>query len=354
MATIKYKDENGEWKELTILKGDSGVAPIINPDTNTWLVWDNEQGVYVDTGVVAGVGSEDFYASTYWVFNEMASGKKVIAKALTDRRYPTNNDESFVDMAQKITDMNYEEGWFAKIGYTDENASALKEMIDYSYELTKGWNPDGSTPNLFEGNVNILLYPIVDTSQIPTAARMFYGASSLLFVPNLSLPKAISTENMFTNSGVRKVGDIDIPNATVTLQMFSQASKITHIGAINSPMAKNMNYTFISCPNLKSVKSIDIGSVTGASGFMSSSILFICMKNLGKSTLTTYDFSSASVWGTDSEENRQSLIDSLITYSYDRASNGMATATIKLSANTKALLTEEEIAQITAKGFTIS
>lgn len=24
MATIKYKDENGEWKELTILKGDKG------------------------------------------------------------------------------------------------------------------------------------------------------------------------------------------------------------------------------------------------------------------------------------------------------------------------------------------
>jgi hypothetical protein len=78
------------------------------------------------------------------------------------------------------------------------------------------------------------------------------------------------------------------------------------------------------------------------------------MKNIGKSTLTTYDFSGASNWGTFSEENRQSLIDSLITYSYDRASNGMSTATIKLSANTKALLTEEEIAQITNKGFTIA
>lgn len=70
--------------------------------------------------------------------------------------------------------------------------------------------------------------------------------------------------------------------------------------------------------------------------------------------LTTYDFSGASVWGTRGEENRQSLTDSLITYSYDRASAGMATATIQLSANTKSLLTEDEIAQITAKGFTIA
>lgn len=84
---------------------------------------------------------------------------------------------------------------------------------------------------------------------------------------------------------------------------------------------------------------------------------FILIKNLGKSTLATYDFSGATNWGvatTDIPDARQSLIDSLITYSHDRASNGMATVTIKLSANTKALLTEEEIAQITANGFTIS
>ena len=85
-----------------------------------------------------------------------------------------------------------------------------------------------------------------------------------------------------------------------------------------------------------------------------SSLVFALIKNIGKSTLTAYDFGGASVWGIGDEENRQSLIDSLITYSHDRASNGMATATIKLSANTKALLTEEEIAQITAKGFTIA
>lgn len=284
--------------------------------------------------------------------SEWTDGRQAIATALTNRRYPTEPSESFHAMADKITNMSYEEGWFAKIGYTDENASALKEMIDYSYELAKGWNPDGSTPSLFEGNKNILFYPIVDTSQIPTAERMFYG-TTLLFIPNLSLPKAISTDSMFITSGVIKVGDIDIPNATSTQNMFAQAPKLTHIGAINSPKATSMSYTF-NVKNIKYVKSVDVGSATQIGAFIGTGILFICMKNLGKSTLTTYNFSSASVWGLGSEENRQSLIDSLITYSYDRASAGMPTATIQLSANTKALLTEEEIAQITNKGFTIS
>jgi hypothetical protein len=94
----------------------------------------------------------------------------------------------------------------------------------------------------------------------------------------------------------------------------------------------NMTYMFSSC----------------------SKLVFALIKNIGKSSLETYDFSGASVWGMGGDENRQSLIDSLITYSYDRASNGLETAIIKLHKNVKALLTEEEIAQITAKGFTIA
>jgi hypothetical protein len=85
----------------------------------------------------------------------------------------------------------------------------------------------------------------------------------------------------------------------------------------------------------------------------SANLRYIKLFNIGKS-YNNFRLSSAISWGTGGEENRQSLIDSLITYSYDRANNGMNTATIQLSANTKALLTEEEIAQITAKGFTIA
>ena len=76
--------------------------------------------------------------------------------------------------------------------------------------------------------------------------------------------------------------------------------------------------------------------------------------NLGQSELTAYDFSLATVWGTGSEEARQSLVNSLLTDSYDRATAGMAPATVRLSTASKAALTAEEIAAITAKGFTIA
>lgn len=353
MAIIKYKDENGAWKELTVLKGDSGVAPIINPDTNTWLVWDNEQGVYVDTGVVAGVGTEDFYASTYWVFNEMASGKKVIAKALTDRRYPTSNDESFVDMAEKITNMSYEEGWFAKIGYTDENNGGIKEAIDYSYELAKGWNPDGGTEGIFKSNSILIFAPYVDLSNYLNCQGLFAGCSNL--VTSVIAPKiATNIARMYENDS--KLQTVTILEQNTPADATATFSNCSSLRKVKGDLKVTVFYqTFYSCSSLTQLDSIDIANVTKVqSPFGSPKLVRVTIKGIGNSTLTTYDFSGASVWGTGGEENRQSLIDSLITYSYDRASNGMATVTIELSANTKALLTEEEIAQITNKGFTIS
>lgn len=117
-----------------------------------------------------------------------------------------------------------------------------------------------------------------------------------------------------------------------------------------------MYRSFSSCSRLEKIFGLDVASLISNGSWLEScsSLVFFDVKNIGKSTLNTYDFNGASVWGTGGEDNRQSLIDSLITYSYDRASNGMSTATIKLSATTKALLTEEEIAQITNKGFTIA
>ncbi|MBQ2047101.1 MAG: BspA family leucine-rich repeat surface protein [Muribaculaceae bacterium] len=356
MAIIKYKDKDGVWKELTILKGDSGVAPIINPDTNTWLVWDNEQGVYVDTGVVAGVGSEDFYASTYWVFNEMASGKKVIAKALTDRRYPTNNDESFVDMAQKITDMNYEEGWFAKIGYTDENDGGIKNAIDYSYELAKGWNPDGSTVQMFRENKQLVFAPMVDISKYTSLANMFYGCVALSTIPQLDTRNVTNMSQTFYNcTSLSFIPQLDTRNVTNMSQTFCNCTSLSFIPQLDTRNVTNMQQMTRSCDNLRRIEGLYLDKVTAHQfAYNNSSIVFAKFYNLGMSSLVTHDFSQMFVWGTGSEENRQSLIDSLITYSYDRASNGMSTATIKLHANTKALLTEEEIAQISAKGFTIA
>ena len=58
--------------------------------------------------------------------------------------------------------------------------------------------------------------------------------------------------------------------------------------------------------------------------------------------------------GTDPDGNHQSMIDTLLTYSFDRAAAGYSTCTITLNKDIKSRLTDEQIAAITAKGYTLS
>lgn len=58
-------------------------------------------------------------------------------------------------------------------------------------------------------------------------------------------------------------------------------------------------------------------------------------------------------WGEGSEENRKTLVDSLLTYSCDRAAKGYHTIDILLQSNALARLTEDEKAAITAKGYNL-
>ena len=88
---------------------------------------------------------------------------------------------------------------------------------------------------------------------------------------------------------------------------------------------------------------------------------YALLKDFGTgSDCTSASFIYWDVWGIEDETvplsagARQSLIDTLITYSYDRATAGYSTCTVELSTNTKALLTQDEIAQITAKGYTLA
>ena len=65
-----------------------------------------------------------------------------------------------------------------------------------------------------------------------------------------------------------------------------------------------------------------------------------------------WDFSTLSYWGT--EGNKQCVVNSLINNTVDLVSGNYESQTITLSSPTKALLTSDEIAQITSKGYTIA
>ena len=300
----------------------------------------SESATKVEQAVEPLVQASESLDATKQAFEMLSSewrdGRQAIATALTNRKYPTEPSESFHSMADKITNMSYEEGWFAKIGYTDENASALKEMIDYSYELAKGWNPDGSTAQIFGGNTKITFLPVLDWSNVKNAKNALAECRNLIYIPPLDFSNVEVIEGAFVNTNITEL-------------IIRNTGKVTTWGYSCFGGLSQRRLAKIDSLDWSSASAINVGIFNQCT-----LLAFLKITNLGKSTAKTFALQALLSWGTGGEENRQSLIDSLITYSYDRASAGMATATIQLHANTKALLTEEEIAQITAKGFTIA
>lgn len=298
------------------------------------------------------------------------------------------------------------EDMFKKIGYTKEELSLFLPGIEYSYELLEIWDPSNPDLEMFQQS-DIAFFPLIDTSNVTNMKAFFYNCPGLIMIPLLDTQNVVNMQNMFGSCpSLHFVPLLNTCNVTNMSSMFSSCKCIETIPAFNTSKVTDMSSMFSSCSRLKAIPNFDTSQVTNMNSMFSyCSVLkslpdmdtkkvekmtfmfnqnyflekingldldsltvyptnglfadcpkttFIILRGIGKSTLATHDFSGATVWGTGGEENRQSLIDSLITYSYDRASNGMPTATIKLSANTKALLTDKEIEQITAKGFTIS
>ena len=184
---------------------------------------------------------------------------------------------------------------------------------------------------------------------------------------------------------------LNISSCTQMYNAFSTCNKIPYIKLIGDPSnIKSTDSVFNSCSNLTYLSvpedfpltgsyghlgSIKVPKIYGSfdyskcTGYGSSYYYWVCyftantytrymvIKNLGYYKSGSYlNMESSKVWGIANDEipdARQSLIDSLITYSFDRASAGYSTMTMKLYADVKALLTEDEIAQITAKGYTL-
>ena len=110
---------------------------------------------------------------------------------------------------------------------------------------------------------------------------------------------------------------------------------------------------FKGCESLTSldVSNFDTSNVTSIPS-MFNGCVNITTLSLGEGffktkSVTEVDFSDLGNW------SQGSFIQSVITNSYDRTSNGLQNITINLHANTYAYLTDEHKASLTAKGYNV-
>jgi len=270
---------------------------------------------------------------------ELIAGKAMMAAALTDRGYPTASTDSSASMAQKIENMAYDAGWLAQLGYTEQNDGGVKDAVAYSKAIKDGWDAT-ATSRRFTTDKDLVYFPAVDTSQFTSFADMFKNCTSLMSIVSFNANSATNVGSMFNGcTALRYVPKLDTSLCTGFTSLFYNCTSLKRVEEISAAACNSnnsFNATFFGCTKLE----------------------YMLIKGLGtQSAVTSINLTSSSgviPWGLHTEENRQSLVDTLLTYSYDRATANYSACTIKLHADTLARLTAEEIAAITAKGFTLT
>ena len=232
-----------------------------------------------------------------------------------------------------------------------------------------------------------IIYDNVDTSAMTSTSYMFTNTKntdaskinlanvedmSYMFNNNTSADLKVGTNSIVTNmsymfNGCSGITEIDLTginssNVTTMQNMFYGCTKLVSIKG-DLLGTGNKNGIFYNCTKLVDVGKVDLSGITSTTSYYlwysSSSgqpkqLRKATFVNIGDAS-TTYGL-HFPYWGVEDVENyptsvgaRQSLIDSLITYSKTRDT----ACTIYLSANTLGLLTEEEINTITNKGYTL-
>ena len=283
--------------------------------------------------------------------------------------------------------------------FSTEVNSKMNNDVAYSKTLYDAWNPSKTNAiGLYQYDKNIVYAPNIDTSNVTDMDSMYSNCINLTSVPKYNTSKVKNMYNMFYNCiSITSVPAFDTSNVTNMQHMFANCTKLTSVPLFNTSKVTNMNQMFYGCSNLTSVPLFDTSNVTDMGGMFQScsiitsvpeldtskvtnfqSMFYVCtnlttiegisFKSFSYSTMNQYyivgfgqnnsirkavfkdiGYQSTAVqfntefinnWGVNTDEitdARQSLIDSLITYSFERLSAGYPTCTIKLSTNTKAL-----------------
>lgn len=261
---------------------------------------------------------------------------------------------------------------FSPIGYdaafSAEVNAKMNADIAYSKTLYDAWNPSNTSAyKLYYNDTKLVYAPNIDTSNVNSMENMFYSCTSLQIVPMYKTNNATTMSHMFFNCySLTSVTEIDTSSANNVEYMFSNCSNIKLVTELDTSKATRLSNMFANCYSLTTIEGISFKSFADSTmpnnyivGYSkNSSIRKAVFKDIGyQSTAVQFNTEKIDNWGVNSDDipdARQSLIDSLITYSFDRATAGYPTCTITLSDTTKALLTSDEISQINAKGFTIA
>lgn len=331
--------------------------------------------------------------------------KADIAKSITDKGGVLENPSNFSSYSMEIDKLND----FSVIGY-ESTPDVFQKQINYSKNImNQSWE---FTSSQFSSNKDIYYFPAVDGNKFPEDMSYFFYNSTITYIPPIDLTHVTTFYTCFrdcnnlysfdftkvkvnndANFGYMFQGCLELQKITfpkgfapklisgmfsgcnnisfypnldaidysgvTDISYFLNNTKVGELPVMNTSNCTNFENMLGDNSNLTRIEELDVSK--GESIILSRSVgglqnlSYMLLKGIGTNdNLTRISLNWVdSIWGSnrDYSDARQSLIDTLITYSADRT--GKEPATIILREATKGHLTADEIAQIEAKNYTI-
>ena len=223
----------------------------------------------------------------------------------------------------------------------------------------------------FYGCHSLRSIPLLDTSNLETMDKTFHGCSSLTTIPLLDTSNLTSMYMSFRDCiSLKSIPELDTSKVTNMKCCFDSCYNLTTIPKLDTRNVTDFHGCFFACSKLRRIEEISFKSIGGdyKCGRMfidlwstanneryNGPTSYILIKDIGTNPdCTLLDFRLHRYWGNNNygSDSRQSLIDSLLTYSFDRRSAGYNDCRIYLDTTVyEERLTGAEKTLIQNKGY---
>lgn len=219
------------------------------------------------------------------------------------------------------------------------------------------------TDYLYRNSSNYIINVKFDTSNATSAQGMFQDCTSLrCVVGELDTSNMTNISYMFYGcSNLTSIPQLDTSNVTNISYMFKNCDKLISIPDFNCVKVTNFgsssSYSWLyGCSSLQSIGVIDCDSVTNIGYVLGNNARTYLthlggFRNLGKASSVSN--TNGSYFMAYAPNLTYESVLNVLNGLYDRASAGLSVLTLKLHANHLAMLSEDDIAIATNKGWTI-
>ena len=309
---------------------------------------------------------------------------KLSAISITKNGTYTSNDgynNIDVNIPSSGSDFNSEID-LVKLGYSQELSNEFNSYINeqvksdieystYCKQMSK-WNYEYDTtityvPYIDTSSVTsfykcfcpcylLKTIPLINTANAYSFSYMFSNCYSLLSVPKIITSKGSDFSYMFNNCrSLINAPLLDLTNASDIEGMYSFCTRLKTIPSYYPTKATNASRFAVQCLSLISIGLLDFGKVSDISFFFGGNQELTYLTDLGGFLNLKIDWNDSLGLTKCPNLTKQSVLN-VINNLYDFRANGDSTTTrtIKFNSNSLALLSDDEKAIATAKGWVLT